>query len=98
MNEKLEIDLLVGDQRRSSGTEVAKVSADRLKENLEEFTRALSHSFGALSRGVDGAKLEELSVQVTVGAEGSIKLLGTGGSASAEGSITLTYRFAADAT
>lgn len=97
-SEDLTLSVITNEQRRSKGEVIEEISAEKLRKNLESFTSALSHSFKSLSRGITGAQLEEITVQISVGAEGSVKLLGSGVSTNAEGSISLTYRIDRDET
>lgn len=96
MSKKMEIEVFADEGAKRSSGKLVKISSEKLRRNLESFTKALSQSFESVSSSVEGGRLSEITVHVTVGAEGSIKLLGSGGSASAEGGISLTYVFDAE--
>lgn len=91
MTEESQIEVLLDGSRRGDSSVLEKIRVSDLKNNLETFSNSIVSSFRELSRDADGAKLSQVQVQVSIGAEGSVKLLGTGGSASAGASITLTY-------
>ena len=93
MTDEPTFEVVVEDPKRGTGSSFETVSAEALRKSLESLSKAVAHSFKSVANGVEGAYLDKVSIHVIVGAEGSVKLLGSGGSTKAEGGIVLTYRF-----
>lgn len=70
-----------------------QISAEVLGGNLKALLENLSSAFELARHSVKGARLAELSVSVSVGAEGKLAILGTGVAGSAEGGLELKFVF-----
>jgi hypothetical protein len=62
-----------------------------LGENLQKFVSGLDAAFKGVPSALTSYDLNEVEVSVTVSAEGSVSLLGSGGKAGVEGGLKLTF-------
>lgn len=67
-----------------------KINVDTLRQNLEELVSSLSYSVSPTADTGSKFRVSEISVAVTINAEGEVGILGTGVKVGAEASLTLT--------
>ncbi len=85
------IDILVPEDTRGWFTTSQPVSVTTLGDNLRKFVSGLDAAFKDVPSALASYDLDEVEVSVTVSAEGSISLLGSGGKAGVEGGLKLTF-------
>jgi hypothetical protein len=69
------------------------VDADKLRQNLADFTSKLDHAFGAIPKALGELSLDSITVSVEISAKGTISLIGIGGAEVAgKGGISFTLK------
>jgi hypothetical protein len=85
------IDVLVPEDTRGWFSTSEPVSVETLGDNMQKFVAGLDTALNRVPSALVSYDLDKVEVSVSVSAEGSVSLLGTGGKAGMEGGLKLTF-------
>ena len=68
------------------------ITAEELKQNLEEFIEVVEVSFDRAESSKSKLQLEEIELSIEISGNGKVSLLGIGGEAAAKGAVKLKFK------
>ncbi|MCZ8025179.1 MAG: hypothetical protein O9332_06935 [Microcystis sp. LE19-10.1B] len=77
---------------KRKGSKRSRITAEDLKQNMEEFLGVVEEAFDKTENPESGMKLDEVELSVEINAKGQVSLLGTGGEAGAKGTVVLKFK------
>ncbi len=76
----------------SNGRKRSRLSADDLKQNMEEFLEVIEKALEQAEKPKSGMILDEVELSVEVNGKGQVSLFGTGGEAGGKGAIKFKFK------